>query len=84
MRHLDLEGGVYVIEDAGGTRYTPMNLPEAFKQDRMAVEAQARRRDDVMSVSMVGPTVELLRIRERRGESSPPAPSKPTGLAGTR
>jgi heat shock protein HslJ len=84
VRHLEIEGGVYVIEDAGGTRYTPMNLPDAFKQDGMAVEAAGRRRDDMVSVSMVGPMVELFRIRERRGEPSPPAPPAPVSLAGTK
>jgi heat shock protein HslJ len=82
VRHLDLEGGVWVIEDAGGARYTPMNLPDAFQQDGMAVEAEGRRRDDVMSVSMVGPMVELRRIRERAGASAPPAPSSPASLTG--
>ena len=82
VRHLDLEGGVWVNEDAGGARYTPMNLPDAFQRDGMAVEAEGRRRDDVMSVSMVGPMVELLRIRERSGESASPAPSSPASLTG--
>ena len=82
VRHLNLEGGVWVIEDAGGTRYTPMNLPDAFQKDGMAVEAEGRRRDDVMSVSMVGPMVELLRIRERSGDSASPAPSPPSSLTG--
>ena len=79
VRHLDLEGGVYVIEDAGGTKYNPMNLPDRFRVDGKAVEAEGRRRDDVMSVSMVGPMVELLRIRERAGDA--PASSS---LAGTK
>ena len=84
VRHLDLEGGVYVIEDAGGTRYNPMNLPDGFKVDGKAVEAQGRRRDDVMSVAMVGPMVELARIRERAEAEAPPAPSGRASLAGTR
>jgi heat shock protein HslJ len=82
VRHLALEGGVWVIEDAAGTRYTPMNLPDGFQQDGMTVEAEGRRRDDVMSVSMVGPMVELLRIRERSGGSASPAPSAPSSLTG--
>jgi hypothetical protein len=65
---LDLEGGVYVIRDAQGAQYQAINLPEAFQRDGMSVEAQARRRDDMASIGMVGTLVELIRIRERRAE----------------
>lgn len=65
VHQLDLEGGVFMIRDAEGTNYNPMNLPEAFRADGMAVEAEARRRDDMASIGMVGPLVELLRIRKR-------------------
>jgi heat shock protein HslJ len=67
VRHLDLEGGIYVIEDATGTRYNPTNLPEEFRTDGKAVEAEGTRRDDMVSIGMVGPMVELRRIRERAG-----------------
>ena len=67
MHHLDLEGGLFVIRDAKGTRYNPVNLPDAFKVEGLAVEADARRRDDVASIAMVGPVVELLRIRRLQG-----------------
>jgi hypothetical protein len=56
-----------VIRDAGGTQYNPTNLPEPFQVDGKAVEAEARRRDDMASIGMVGPIVELIRIRERAG-----------------
>ena len=68
VRHLDLEGGLFVIRDVGGTQYNPVNLPEAFRVDGMAVEADARRRDDMMSIGMAGSLVELLRIRSRTGQ----------------
>jgi heat shock protein HslJ len=67
VHHLDLEGGVFVIRDADGTQYNPVNLPDAFRVDGMAVEVDARRRDDMASIGMVGPLVELLRIRSRPG-----------------
>jgi heat shock protein HslJ len=67
VRHLDLEGGIFVIRDAAGTQYNPTNLPESFRVDGKAVEAEARRRDDMASIGMVGPIVELIRIRERTG-----------------
>lgn len=73
VRHLDLEGGVFVIRDAQGTQYNPMNLPKEFQVDGTPVEAEARRRDDMASIAMVGPLVEIVRIRR----------ATPAGLAGT-
>lgn len=69
VHHLDVEGGLFVIRDAAGTQYNPTNLPEAFRQEGMAVEADARRRDDMMSTGMAGPMIELLRVRQRSGEA---------------
>jgi len=69
VHHLDLEGGVFVIRDASGTQYQPMNLPESFRRDGMLVEAQVQRRDDMASISMVGPLVEVLRIRVRTADA---------------
>jgi len=38
-----------------------------FRVDGLAVEADARRCDDVATIGMVGPVLELLRIRRRPG-----------------
>jgi len=70
VHHLDLEGGLFVIRDTEGRQYNPLNLPDAFRVDGMALEADARRRDDMASIGMVGPLVELLRIRSRPGEDA--------------
>jgi heat shock protein HslJ len=84
LRRLEIEGGVYVIEDeATGSRYNPTNLPETFRTDGMAVEAEGRRRDDMMSIGMVGPMVELVRIRERADAPAAPGASGADALAGT-
>lgn len=66
VRHLDVEGGVWVIRDEAGTQFTPAALPEAFRVDGLAVELDARRRDDMVSTSMTGPLVEIVRIRRRQ------------------
>lgn len=79
VRHVDLEGGVYVIRDAEGTNFNPTNLPAAFRAEGLAVEAVAQRRDDLMSTAMVGPLVDLLRIREIGATVDQPA--DPTGRA---
>ena len=65
VRHLDVEGGVWVIRDAKGTNYEPTNLPETFRTEGMSVEAEGHRRDDLASIHMVGPLIDLVRIRKR-------------------
>ena len=74
VRHVELEGGLFVIDAADGTRYVPTNLPADYQLDGLALEAEARRRDDMASIAMVAPLVELVRIRK--------APAgKPSGAA---
>jgi hypothetical protein len=64
VRHLDVEGGQYVIVDpVKETRYNPTNLPGRFQVDGTAVEADAVRREGEVSIGMVGPVVDLIRIR---------------------
>ncbi|MBL1376068.1 hypothetical protein [Zobellella iuensis] len=63
IRYLNLEGGLYVIRDIRGTHYHPLNLPPAFEQDGLAIEALARLRNDGLPAGLVGPRIELLHIR---------------------
>ena len=65
VHRLDLEGGLFVIRSTEGTQYNPINLPETFRVDAMAIEADAYLRESMASISMVGPIVELIRIRGR-------------------
>jgi hypothetical protein len=65
VSHVELEGGFYAIRGDDGLTYDPTNLPPAFQRDGLRVEAEARRRDDVMGVHQVGPIVQLVRIRAR-------------------
>lgn len=65
VHYLDLEGGLFVIRDAGGVQYNPVNLPDDFRQDGMSIEAEAYRRNDMVSIGMVGPLIELIRVRPR-------------------
>jgi hypothetical protein len=68
VRYLPIEGGLFVIRDQEGSRYNPLNLPPEYRIDGLAVEATARRREDLLSVGMVGPIVELLQIRKLPNE----------------
>jgi heat shock protein HslJ len=79
VRHVDLEGGLFVIDAADGTRYVPTNLPPDYQIDGLALEAEARRRDDMASIAMVAPLVELLRVRKAPAG----APSGAAYLVGT-
>jgi hypothetical protein len=62
VRHVDVEGGQYVIVDVKDTRFSPTNLPSEFQVDGTAVEADAVRREGEVSIGMVGPIVDLIRI----------------------
>lgn len=79
VQHNDLEGGFYLLRDDQGNRYNPLNLPDRFRLDGMPIEAEARPRNDVSSIGMVGQVVELVRIRRRD-----PDELAATNLAGTR
>jgi heat shock protein HslJ len=74
VRHVELEGGLFVIDAADGTRYVPTNLPKAYQVDGLALEAEARRRDDMASIAMVAPLVELVRIRKAAAGAESGAP----------
>ena len=78
VHRMDVEGGLYVIRDATGTSYNPTNLPTEFRVDGLAVEADATRRDDVVSIGMVGTMVDLRRIRKVAGTGT-----ESSGIAGT-
>jgi hypothetical protein len=59
---------VYVIRTEDGAQYRPIELPEEFRVDGLAVEASAKRRDDVLTVDMAGQAIELLDIRKRAAD----------------
>ena len=63
VRYYTLEGGFYAIRGNDSVTYDPRNLPSAFRKDGLQVEAEARRRDDMMGIHQVGPIVDLQRIR---------------------
>ena len=62
VHFLEIEGGCWVIE-VGTETIEPIDLPEDFKVDGLRVFFEGERRDDLASICMVGPIVELLDIR---------------------
>ena len=65
VTHVALEGGFFAIRGDDGVTYDPTNLPPEFQKDGLKIEAEARRRDDIMGIHQVGPIVQLVRVRAR-------------------
>ena len=53
VRHLDVEGGCWIIETAQG-RVEPVDLPERFRVDGLAVRVTLRDAPDIVSICQVG------------------------------
>ena len=62
---IPVEGGCWAIKPNDQTTFEPMNLRSAFQRDGLQVTATLRRRDDMGSICMIGPIVEVLDIRTR-------------------
>lgn len=69
VAYMELEGGLYVLRTDDGTNYDPTNLPETYRTDGTAVEADVVVREDMASIGMVGPIVDIVRIRATGEES---------------
>ena len=74
VEYMDLEGGLYVLRTGDGTNYNPTNLPQAYRAEGAAVEADVVVRDDMASIGMVGPIVDIVRIRATENGSGDVAP----------
>jgi hypothetical protein len=62
VRFINLEGGFYGIEADDGTKYNPLNLPEAFKQDGLRVAFRVQVREDVATIQQWGTPAEIVEI----------------------
>jgi hypothetical protein len=61
----DVEGGLWVIRTQDGANYNAINLPREFQVEGVAIEADARRRENVPASQTAGPQIDILRIRKR-------------------
>ena len=75
VAYMDLEGGLYVLRTGDGTNYNPTNLPETYRAEGTAVEADVVVRDDMASIGMVGPIVDIVRVRATGDGSGDAAPN---------
>jgi hypothetical protein len=64
--YVNLEGGFFAIHGDDGSKYNPINLPEAFRKDGLKIKALVRPRPDVMSIHMAGSIVEIIGIRAQK------------------
>ena len=58
----DLEGGFFAIKGDDGRIYDPINLPDRFKKDGLKVKVNAKLRNDMGSIHMVGDIIEIVEI----------------------
>lgn len=64
VEYVNLEGGLWAIRGEDAVTYEPLGgLPASLRRSGLRVEFEGRIRDDLGSIYMVGPIVELLQIR---------------------
>ena|GEM_PF-7042118 len=59
LRYLQLEGGCWVI-DSGSKSYVPLSKDPSFFRDGAKVKVAGMVRDDMLSICMSGPVVEVV------------------------
>jgi hypothetical protein len=65
VRFLDVEGGCWGIESQG-EMFEPLDVPEAFREDGLAISFEAEVKPDVATICQIGTPIDLLRIAEAR------------------
>ena len=63
VRFMTFEGGFWAIRGDDNVTYDPLGgVPPAFQSEGLRVRIEARRRNDLASVHMAGPIVEIISI----------------------
>lgn len=65
IKYIDLEGGFYGIIADSGERYFPLNLDQQYKVDGQKVRVEGKVRKNVMTTTMWGTPLEILRIEQQ-------------------
>ena len=65
ISYLDLEGGFYGIIADSGERYFPLNLDQQYQVNGLKVRVEGKIRKDIMTTTMWGAPLEILRIERR-------------------
>ena len=61
----DIELGFYGLLTSDGKEYLPMNLPEEFQKDGLAVVVQLQEKPDAASMIMWGTPVRITSIKKK-------------------
>jgi hypothetical protein len=64
IRFVDIEGGCWALITSAG-KYEPIDLPDEFRKDGLAVYVVARGAPDMGSICQMAPLVRLDTIRAR-------------------
>lgn len=67
----DAARDLWVIRDAQGAEWAPLELPPPFRVEGAQVVTDVRRRPDLLSIGMTATLVEILRIRHGTGRTRP-------------
>jgi hypothetical protein len=63
VQFMSFEGGFWAVRGDDNVTYDPMNgVPASFQVQGLRVRMEARRRDDMASIHMAGPIVEILSL----------------------
>jgi len=63
VRHVEIEGGFWAIRGDDNVTYDPMGgVPAAYREEGLRVRLDAKRRNDVGSIHMAGPIVEIISL----------------------
>ncbi|MBE0596158.1 MAG: hypothetical protein IH614_02700 [Desulfuromonadales bacterium] len=65
VTYIPLEGGFFGLVAEDGSRYDPLQLPEAFRHDGLAVQVTARRLEGMVGFHMWGQKIEIVDILRR-------------------
>ncbi|RMG19572.1 MAG: hypothetical protein D6729_04815 [Deltaproteobacteria bacterium] len=63
VRFQDLEGGLWLLEGDDGVRYQLAGGDAGLRKDGQAVEVEGEVRENLMTIGMAGPVLEVHRWR---------------------
>ena len=62
VKYVDLEGGFYGLVTDAEQKLDPVNLPDAFKEDGLRIQARVEQAKGRVSTHMWGPLVRIIEI----------------------
>ena len=66
ITYIDFEGGFYGFVADNGDRYFPVNLDQQYKVDNLKVRIEGKIRKNVMTTTMWGTPLEIVKVERLR------------------